>query len=334
MRIAVDVMGGDQGVLDIVLAGVRCIEQFDDLSITFAGNEQAISDSLGDLSSSEDISVHATEVVVNMSDKPASALRHKKQSSMHSVIEMVRDGTADACVSAGNTGALMAIGRHLLKTIPGVDRPAIIKAIPSSKGQCYLLDLGANINCDAENLVQFAAMGSLMCQVVDGVAAPKVGLLNIGEEALKGGVQVREAADLLNLYDEINYIGFVEGDGIYLSDADVIVCDGWVGNIALKTSEGLAKYILQKLDESFKATFASRAAGIIASPVLGQVIRRLSPEQYNGASLLGLNGIVVKSHGHSTIDGFSQAIQEAMKAVKQNLPEILQSRLSGILGVQ
>jgi glycerol-3-phosphate acyltransferase PlsX len=310
-----------------VSAGIRCTREFSDVSIVFVGDKSLIHRCLSSCSQVTNIEIEHADEVVSMSDKPSVALRRKKGSSMHRAIELVRDGAADACVSTGNTGALMAVGRHILKTVQGIDRPAIIKAIPSATGRCYLLDLGANINCRAENLLQFAAMGSLMCQTVEGIASPRVGLLNIGEEELKGEDQVRIAASLLQAHDQINFIGYIEGDGIYQSDADVIVCDGWVGNVALKTSEGLAKYVSQMIRRAFDEDLTTRAAGVIADPVLQKLCRSLDPDRYNGASLLGLNGIVVKSHGSSTLEGFYQAIRESMKAVSQDLPGILRSRL-------
>ncbi len=226
----------------------------------------------------------------------------------------------------------MAMGRHLLRTLPGIDRPAIIKAIPSTRGKCYLLDLGANINCDAENLMQFAAMGSLMCGAVEGIEGPRVGLLNIGEEEIKGENQVRIAAEILKNNPYINFIGFVEGDGIYMSDADVLVCDGWVGNVALKTSEGLAKFFSQMLDRAFRRSFLSRLAGLASAPVLANLREALQPERYNGATLLGLQGIVVKSHGKSTTEGFYQAIREAMRTIEQDIPKLIHARVDRILG--
>ncbi len=331
MRIAVDVMGGDQGLDEIVAAGIRCNTEFKDVSIVFVGDEASIKKSAQTAPQPIQTEIVHAEQVVTMADKPSIALRQKKESSMYKAIELVRRGEVQACVSAGNTGALMAIGRHLLRTVPGVDRPAIIKAIPSVKGRCYLLDLGANINCDAENLIQFAAMGSLMCQVVENVASPRVGLLNIGEEDIKGEDEVRVAANLLKQCNELNFIGFVEGDGIYQSDADVIVCDGWVGNVALKTSEGLAKFVSQMIEQAFTQNIAAKTAGMIANPILGKLRKRLQPDNYNGASLLGLNGIVVKSHGRSSKEGFYQAIHEAIKAIKQDLPSVLNDRVNGIL---
>jgi glycerol-3-phosphate acyltransferase PlsX len=334
MRIAIDVMGGDQDSAEIIAAGLRFASEFEQVKIRFVGRQESIQPHLSELNlaSIANIDVLYADQVVEMSDRPSLALRQKKRSSMHLAIKQVASNESDACVSSGNTGALMAIGRHLLRMIPGVDRPAIIKAIPSTKGRCYLLDLGANIGCDAENLVQFAAMGSILCQSIEGIAAPKVGLLNVGEEEIKGEAEVRIAADLLKEHDKINFIGFVEGDGIYQSEADVIVCDGWVGNVALKTSEGLAKFVRQMIAEAFGQNMLTKAQGLIAYPVLEKLNQQLRPDNYNGAILLGLNGIVVKSHGRSTIDGFYQAICEAHKAISQQLPDVMKENIGDVLG--
>lgn len=334
MRIAIDVMGGDQDSAEIIAAGLRFASEFEQVQIRFVGRQESIQPHLSalNLASIANIDVLYADQVVEMSDRPSLALRQKKRSSMHLAIKQVASNESDACVSSGNTGALMAIGRHLLRMIPGVDRPAIIKAIPSTKGRCYLLDLGANIGCDAENLVQFAAMGSILCQSIEGIAAPKVGLLNVGEEEIKGEEEVRIAADLLKEHDKINFIGFVEGDGIYQSEADVIVCDGWVGNVALKTSEGLAKFVSQMIAEAFGENILTKAQGLVAYPVLEKLNQQLRPDNYNGAILLGLNGIVVKSHGRSTIDGFYQAICEAHKAIKQRLPDVMKESIEDVLG--
>ena len=334
MRIAIDVMGGDQDSAEIIAAGLRFASEFEQVKIRFVGRQESIQPHLSELNlaSIANIDVLYADQVVEMSDRPSLALRQKKRSSMHLAIKQVASNESDACVSSGNTGALMAIGRHLLRMIPGVDRPAIIKAIPSAKGRCYLLDLGANIGCDAENLVQFAAMGSILCQSIEGIAAPKVGLLNVGEEEIKGEAEVRIAADLLKEHDKINFIGFVEGDGIYQSEADVIVCDGWVGNVALKTSEGLAKFVRQMIAEAFGQNMLTKAQGLIAYPVLEKLNQQLRPDNYNGAILLGLNGIVVKSHGRSTIDGFYQASCEAHKAISQQLPDVMKENIGDVLG--
>ena len=335
MRIAVDLMGGDHGAGELMPAILRCEQEFPDLSLALVGDEQHIAGLLpgkGGVAGRVTI-VHAGETV-EMTDSPSVALRQKRDSSMHVAIEQVRDHGADACVSAGNTGALMAVARHILKTVPGIDRPAIIKAIPSVKGRCYLLDLGANINCSAGNLVQFAAMGSLMCSAVEGVESPRVGLLNIGEEDVKGGGSVREAAQRLKQHPKINFIGFVEGDGIYQSDAEVLVCDGWVGNVALKTSEGLAKFVSYMIEQAFTRNVATKAAAVVSNPVLNMLREQLSPENYNGATLLGLNGIVVKSHGRARADGFYHAIRVAMREVEQDIPSLLQARIGEMLEVR
>lgn len=335
MQIAVDLMGGDNDATALLPAVVRCLESFDDLQLILVGDASTIEQgmqSMGIAATGIRI-VNATQIV-EMDDTPAVALRQKRDSSMHLAIEQVRRGDADACVSAGNTGALMAIGRHILKTVPGIDRPAIIKAIPSVKGRCYLLDLGANIHCEADNLVQFAAMGSLMCGAVECIDQPRVGLLNIGEEDSKGQAVVREAAERLRNHPRIHFIGFVEGDGIYQSEADVLVCDGWVGNVALKTSEGLARFISTMIERAFTRNVAAKAAAVVSNPVLTLLREELSPENYNGATLLGLNGIVVKSHGRSTADGFYQAIRVAVLEVQRNIPRLLKANIREMLEVR
>lgn len=332
MRIAIDVMGGDVKPQVIIAAALRCAADHPDVELDLVGDRHLIEKEIGerqvDLSR---VSVCHAPQVVDMGERPALALRHKRQSSMHFAMGKVKSAEADACVSSGNTGALMAIGRHLLKTLAGIDRPAIIKAMPSTRGRCYLLDLGANINCEVENLIQFAAMGSLMCGAVENIAKPRVGLLNIGEEAIKGGEQVNIAAGLLKGNAHLNFIGFVEGDAIYQSGADVIVCDGWVGNVALKTSEGLAKFVAHLINDAFEQNIATRAAALIANPVLNRVRRKLEPEQYNGATMLGLQGVVVKSHGNTTEGGFYNAIEVAMREAEQDVPNLMARRLDEIL---
>lgn len=332
MRIAIDVMGGDVRPQVIIAAALACAADHPDLELDLVGDRQLIEKEMGerqvDLSR---VSVCHAPQVVEMGERPALALRHKRQSSMHFAMGKVKSAEADACVSSGNTGALMAIGRHLLKTLAGIDRPAIIKAMPSTRGRCYLLDLGANINCEVENLIQFAAMGSLMCGAVENIAKPRVGLLNIGEEAIKGGEQVNIAAGLLKGNSYLNFIGFVEGDAIYQSGADVIVCDGWVGNVALKTSEGLAKFVAHLINDAFEQNIATRAAAFIANPVLNRLRRKLEPEQYNGATMLGLQGVVVKSHGNTTEGGFYNAIEVAIREAEQDVPNLMARRLDEIL---
>lgn len=332
MRIAIDVMGGDVGPEVIIAAALRCTGAHPDLELDLVGDRLLIEKMIGDRQADlERISVCHAPQVVEMGEKPALALRHKRQSSMHLAIGKVKSGEVDACVSSGNTGALMAIGRYLLKTLTGIDRPAIIKAMPSTRGRCYLLDLGANINCEVENLIQFAAMGSLMCGALENIANPRVGLLNIGEEQIKGGEQINVTAGLLRDNAFLNFIGFVEGDAIYQSGADVIVCDGWVGNVALKTSEGLAKFVAHLIQDAFGQNVATRTAAWIANPVLNKLRNKLEPEQYNGATMLGLQGVVVKSHGNTTEEGFYNAIEVAIREAEQDVPNLIASRLDEIL---
>lgn len=239
---------------------------------------------------------------------------------MRVAIDLVKSGDADACVSAGNTGALMATARFVLKTLPSVDRPAIITAVPSLHGHTHMLDLGANVDCTAEHLFQFAVMGSELVTAVEGVAAPRVALLNIGQEEIKGNEQVKQANELL-LRSSLNYVGYIEGDGIFLDDIDVVVADGFVGNVALKCSEGVAKFVRHSLSTQFKRTWFSRLAGLAAMPILKQFRRTMDPRRYNGASLLGLRGIVIKSHGGADEMAFENAIHIALKEIHANIPK-------------
>jgi glycerol-3-phosphate acyltransferase PlsX len=255
-----------------------------------------------------------------MDEPPADALRKKKDSSMRVAINMVKAGDAHACVSAGNTGALMATSRFVLKTLPGIDRPAIMAIVPTKLGRTYMLDLGANSDCTPEQLFQFAVMGSVVVHDIENIESPRIGLLNIGEEDIKGNDIVREAAALLHESD-LNYIGFVEGDAIPDQRADVIVCDGFSGNIALKTMEGTARLVSHFLEKEFRDSLYGRLAGLVALPVLRSLRRRLDPRRYNGASLVGLNGIVIKSHGGADAVAFAQAIEVAMVEVEKGVPE-------------
>ena len=242
---------------------------------------------------------------IGMDEKPAAALRGKPDSSMRVALELLRDGKVQACVSAGNTGALMALSRYVLKTLPGIDRPAMVAAIPTQKGYCQLLDLGANVDCSAEHLFQFAVMGSVAAEAL-GVARPRVALLNIGTEDIKGNQQVKLAATLLQGARGLNYIGFVEGDGLYRGEADVVVCDGFVGNILLKSSEGLATMIATRIEALFKQSLASRLVGALALPLMRRLQADLAPARHNGASFIGLQGIVVKSHGSAGAQGYGE----------------------------
>ena len=262
-----------------------------------------------------------------MHESPAAALRNKKNSSMRVAIDLVKSGEVQACVSAGNTGALMAISRFVLKTLPGIDRPAIIAVLPNMSGSSYMLDLGANVDCGPEHLLQFAVMGSTLVSAVEHKERPSVGLLNIGEEAIKGNEVVKQAAELLRGSD-LNFQGNVEGDDIFLNGkTDVIVCDGFVGNIALKTSEGLAQMLGRSLREEFNRSWATQFAALVAIPVLSAFKSRFDHRRYNGATLIGLRGIVVKSHGSADAFAFEQAICRALDEVKSEVLQRLMQRL-------
>ena len=326
--IALDAMGGDHGPSVVVSAAVDAVAAHPNLSLTLVGRERAVEEVLaGHPHADRDrLRVHHASEVVAMDESPSQALRNKKQSSMRVAIDLVKEGKASACVSAGNTGALMVTGRFVLKTLTGIDRPAICAPLPCVNGHVHMLDLGANVDSGAEQLCQFALMGAVLASAVDNVERPRVALLNIGEEEIKGNEQVKEAARLLAASD-LNYVGFVEGDGVYKGHADVIVCDGFVGNVALKSSEGVAKMIGQFLREEFQRTPLSRLAGLIAMPVLKGLRRRIDPREYNGASLVGLRGIVVKSHGGADRIAFRRAIEVALAEVTMRLPERIPSRI-------
>ncbi len=331
--ISLDAMGGDHGLATVVPAALRILERRDDLDLILVGDEQSLRQRLREhpqwLEKGRLRIQHASQVV-DMDELPSHALRFKKDSSMRVAINLVKQGDAQAAVSAGNTGALMATARYVLKTLPGIDRPAILTAIPSMEGHTLVLDLGANIDCSAEHLFQFAVMGSVLANAVDGVARPRVGLLNIGEEEIKGNDQVKEAHRLL-LDSPLNYIGYVEGDDVYKGGVDVVVCDGFVGNVALKTSEGVAKMITHFMKEEFSRNLFTRLAGLVAMPVLKAFRRRVDPRRYNGASLLGLRGIVVKSHGGADVLAFANAIEVAAKEVELAVPERIDRQLEEIL---
>ncbi len=315
ITLALDAMGGDHGPAVVVPAAVRYAKAHPDCHLVLVGQEDAIRASLEDDALPERVAIRHASEVVGMDESPASALRGKKDSSMRVAINMVKSGEAQACVSAGNTGALMATARFVLKTIPGVDRPAIITALPSVDGRTWVLDLGANIDSTAQHLLQFAVMGAELVNAVEGEPAPAVGLLNIGSEEIKGIESVKQAHVLLQS-SGLNYCGYVEGDDVYLKPGlDIVVTDGFIGNVALKSSEGVARMIRQFLAAEFKRNLVTRLAALIALPVLKGLKKRIDPRRYNGASLLGLRGIVVKSHGGADVLAFEQAIGIARKEV-------------------
>lgn len=320
VRIALDAMGGDFGVPVVVPAAVEFLREDPGVELILVGREELIRRQLDGLAA--DVSRlrvrHASEEV-GMDELPSRALRNKKDSSMRVAIDLVKRGEADACVSAGNTGALMATARFVLKTLPLIDRPAIMTALPSMRGRTWVLDLGANVDCTAEHLFQFAVMGAEAITAVAGVERPKVGLLNIGQEEIKGNEQVKQAHELL-AQSSLHYVGYVEGDGIYDGEVDLVVTDGFVGNVALKSSEGVARMIRQFLREGFRRNPWNMIAGFIALPVLKSISSKIDPRRYNGASLLGLRGIVIKSHGGADTMAFKNAIRIAEKAVHTDIP--------------
>jgi len=311
--IALDAMGGDHGVEVVIPAAVSFVAKVPGIDLILVGQQEVIEPMLAagrPRSPAGRIRIHHASQTVGMDELPSKALRGKKDSSMRVAIDLVKQGEADACVSAGNTGALMATARFVLKTLPNVDRPAIISAMPSVRGCTHMLDLGANVDCTALHLFQFAVMGSELVKAVEGVARPKVGLLNIGEEEIKGNDQVRRAHELIAASD-LNYIGYVEGDDVFMGDVDVVVADGFVGNVALKSSEGVAKLVGHMLRKHFRKSLWSRLAGLVAWPTLRTFKDEADPRRYNGASLLGLRGIVVKSHGGADATAFENAIHIA-----------------------
>lgn len=321
-RISLDAMGGDVGIAVVLPAALKALVDFPDLSLILVGDEAQLKAALDEHDGFDEsrLSIHHASQVVEMDDSPALALKQKKDSSMRVAINLVKSGSSDACVSAGNTGALMATAKFVLKTLPGIDRPAIMSALPSLSGHTHVLDLGANIDCSAEQLRQFGIMGSAAVEAVEDCSQPSIGLLNVGSEAMKGSAVVKDAATLLQA-SSINYVGFVEGNDIYAGDVDVVVCDGFMGNVALKTSEGLAKMISSRLKESFTRNVLTKLSGLVAYPVLKSFRRSIDPRRYNGASLLGLNGIVVKSHGGADALAFENAIKIARLEAQKNIPQ-------------
>mgnify|MGYP001606198158 CR=1 FL=1 len=327
ITLAVDCMGGDHGP-DVTLPACRnFLEHHPDASLLLVG----LTERLGSFAHERARIVAATEVV-GMDDPIEVALRRKKDSSMRVAIAQVKDGAAQAAVSAGNTGALMAIARYLLKTLDGIDRPAIAAQIPNAKGTgTTVLDLGANVDCSAEHLFQFAVMGSALVSVLNNNESPTVGLLNIGEEAIKGSDIIKQAGELLraaaNLGD-LNFYGNVEGNDIFRGTTDIVVCDGFVGNVALKTSEGLATMMGNFIKLEFSRNFLTKIAAIAAYPVLKAFKSRMDHRRYNGAALLGLRGLVFKSHGSADEFAFGQALNRAYDAVQHNLLDRVQARIA------
>lgn len=331
VSIAVDVMGGDHGVGVCVPAALDQLAGESNLSLTLVGNKDAISPMLSALPEqlSARVRIQPASEVVAMDEDPRQALRKKKNSSMRVAIDLVKQGECDAVVSAGNTGALMATAKFVLKTLPGIDRPAIISAVPAVGGHTHMLDLGANSDCTPEQLFQFGVMGSVVATDLHDLEAPRVGLLNIGVEAIKGTEEIREAGRLLQA-SSLNYVGFVEANDIFTGHVDVVVSDGFVGNVALKTIEGTARMVSAYMRAEFTRNLFSRIQGLVALPVLKAWRRRLDPRRFNGASLVGLSGIVVKSHGSADRVAFGNAVRTALLECRLGVPtqisELLQQQ--------
>jgi len=325
-------MGGDHGPRVVVPAALSVLAEQVDIHIVLVGQQPIIEPLLAQRSSalSDRLRILNATQVVDMGEKPQDALRKKKDSSMRAAIDLVKEGMASACVSAGNTGALMATARFVLRTIDGVDRPAILARIPANHGHTHMLDLGANADCTPEHLLQFAVMGSVVAADLHGVTRPRVGLLNIGSEDIKGNELVQEAAKLLSA-STLNYIGFVEGNDIFGGEVDVVVTDGFTGNVALKTMEGLARMMADALKSEYTRNPLRKLAALASIPVLAAIKKSFDPGQRNGASMVGLNGVVIKSHGSADAASFANAIRvaivEARKGVPSQVSQLLQEQV-------
>ena len=329
-------MGGDHGPHVTVPAALDFQARLTDVDLVLVGRREAIEAELGSrgASAGDRLRVHHAAELVAMDEPPAQALRYKKQSSMRLAVDLVKSGEAHACVSAGNTGALMAISRFVLKTLDGIDRPAIATVLPNMKRtNTYVLDLGANVDCTAEHLLQFGIMGAMLVACVEHKERPTVGLLNIGTEDIKGNEAVKQAAGLLRS-SGLNFVGNVEGTDIYNGSVDVVVCDGFVGNVALKSSEGVAQMMSATMREEFSRNPLTKLAALIAMPVLGAVRGRLDHRRYNGASLLGLRGIVIKSHGSADAFAFRHALERAVDEVRNSVPQRIAERMAQLQPAQ
>ena len=332
ITISLDAMGGDFGAAVVAKAAIGFLEKHSNATLILVGDQENISAELKKLNINPHnrLKIHHASQKVEMDEPPSQALRNKKDSSMRVAINLVKEGKADAAVSAGNTGALMATARYVLKTLPGIDRPAITSLMPSMQGKTYMLDLGANIGCSSQHLLQFAVMGTVLATAIDDIQRPKVGLLNIGEEEIKGNEQVKEAHEVLR-QSSLNYIGYVEGDDIYCGDVEVVVCDGFVGNVSLKTSEGVAKIVAHYAKQEFNRSLFTKLCGFFALPVLKAFKTRIDPRRYNGASLLGLRGVVIKSHGGADAYSFQHAIEIARIEASQQVPKKIESGIEEYL---
>lgn len=324
-------MGGDFGPPVTVPAALAALETHPLLHLTLVGDEQQINPLLAPISANnaDRVDIVHTDIAVSSHARPDSVLRGGRDSSIFIAVDRVRQGVADACVSAGNTGALLMAGRHLLEAIPGIDKPAIMATLPATRagGYSYLLDVGANVSNNAAELYQFALMGAVLATSLSDRPHARVALLNIGAEANKGTPEIREAAALLANNPDVNYIGFIEGNQLFDGVADVIVCDGFTGNITIKTSAGAVKVMQRLLLGNIRSTWYYRLLGLLARPLLQDIRKELNPSRYNGATLVGLRGIIVKSHGNASQDGFERAINHAIKQIEDNVPALIAGKM-------
>ena len=329
VRLAIDVMGGDFGPRCIIPAVARCLEQIPGFKVVLVGSPEPMASLCAEypLPGDRVSFVHTSETIL-ADDLPASVLRGKRDASMRVAIEQVRDGHADGCLSAGNTGALMVLAKTLLGTVEGIQRPAIMAALPVAGKFCHVLDLGANVDCSARQLFEFAVMGSEAVSELTGIERPRVGLLNIGSEINKGSLRVREVSELLRDSRSLNYIGHIEGNELFHDRADVVVCDGFVGNVVLKASEGLADYMQDEMHRALSGNLLLRLMAPLLRRALKPMGERLDPHQYNGVSLLGLQGVVVKSHGNAGQHAFEVAIRQAVRACQSDMPQRIAGRLA------
>lgn len=334
LTLALDIMGGDFGPHIILPAALNSLLENPNLHLILCGPIELL-EAWYD-KQTPDIQIRSQlsdcQQVVAMDEAPIAALRNKKDSSMRRMLNLVEQGQADGCVSAGNTGALLAMAYHVLKMLPGVHRPALISLMPTvDNGKVYLLDLGANVDCDSEVLFQYAVMGSVLAELVGKLDKPKVGLLNVGSEQNKGNERVKSTAKMLRESSSIHYIGYVEGNDIFSQKADVIVTDGFAGNIALKSCEGLTKLVINEVKKASNQNWLNRILAKIALPLLRNIYLRMNPDQYNGASLIGLRGIVVKSHGNASSEAFLYAIRQAVKEVSMQVPTRIKDKIEAVL---
>jgi glycerol-3-phosphate acyltransferase PlsX len=325
-------MGGEGGVETTVPASLQALQQNPDLHLILVGDEQRLQPCLHaaavELRSRYTV-VHSAKTITDL-DNPRDVLRSSRDSSLFMATELVQKGEVQAMVSAGNTGAMLMAGRHLLKTIPGIQKPAIVATIPGARQQSYLLDVGANPQCDAQQLFEFAVMGTVLAESLGGRNCT-VGLLNIGEEQYKGTEEVRAAADMLEACEELDYIGFVEANALFEGVADVVVCDGFVGNVTIKSSAGVANVIKNLLAAQVEESLLTRLSGLSSTSILSRLTEQINPQRFNGASLLGLQGSMVKSHGNATMEGFFYAIQQAVREVEQAVPQLIADRVAAIM---